>query len=123
MQDPLISHWGAQDRFQAHFIVKIEASNPSKYVAKTILKTKGHFNGKTVESVSWNGGMLAEELNKDSELNELIAKQSVKDASIFVDPSNNGIRIYSKWKNSSEFQITKELFAIYNKIAEHIKKI
>ena len=123
MQDPLISHWGAQDRFQAHFIVKIEAPNPSKYVAKTILKTKGHFNGKTVESVSWNGGMLAEELNKDSELNELIAKQSVKDASIFVDPSNNGIRIYSKWKNSSEFQITKELFAIYNKIAEHIKKI
>jgi hypothetical protein len=123
MQDPLISHWGAQDRFQAHFIVKVETPNPSKYVAKTILKTKGHFNGKTVESVSWNGGMLAEELNKDSELNELIAKQSVKDASIFVDPSNNGIRIYSKWKNSSEFQITKDLFAIYNKIAEHVKKI
>lgn len=123
MQDPLISHWGAQDRFQAHFIVKIETPNPSKYVAKTILKTKGHFNGKTVDSVSWNGGILAEELNKDSELNELIAKQSVKDASIFVDPSNNGVRIYSKWKNSSEFQITKELFVIYNKIAEHIKKI
>src|SRR5574338_95934 len=123
MQDPLISHWGAQDRFQAHFIVKIEPSNPTKYVAKTILKTKGHFNGKKVESVSWDGGLLANDLNKDSELNELIAKQSVKDASIFVDPSNNGIRIYSKWKNSAEFEITKEMFAIYNKIAEHVKKI
>ena len=123
MQDPLVSHWGAQDRYQAHFIVKVEAANPSKYVAKTILKTRGHFNGKTVESVTWNGGLLAEELNKDIALNESIAKQSIKDASIFVDPSNNGIRIYSKWKNSHEFEITKEMFAIYDKIAEHIKKI
>lgn len=123
MQDPLVSHWGAQDRYQAHFIVKVEAANPSKYVAKTILKTRGHFNGKKVESVTWNGGLLAEELNKDIALNESIAKQSIKDASIFVDPSNNGIRIYSKWKNSHEFEITKEMFAIYDKIAEHIKKI
>lgn len=123
MQDPLVSHWGAQDRYQAHFIVKVEAANPSKYVAKTILKTRGHFNGKKIESVTWNGGLLAEELNKDIALNESIAKQSIKDASIFVDPSNNGIRIYSKWKNSHEFEITKEMFAIYDKIAEHIKKI
>ncbi|MBM3905170.1 MAG: hypothetical protein FJ354_00595 [Thaumarchaeota archaeon] len=123
MQDPLVSHWGAQDRFQAHFIVKIETSNPSKYVARTILKTSGHFNGKKVESVSWNGGLLADELNKDSALNELIAQQSIKDASIYIDPSNNGVRIYSKWKNSHEFKITKDMYAIYNKIAEHVKKI
>jgi fructose-bisphosphate aldolase class 1 len=123
MQDPLVSQWGAQDRFQAHFIVKVDSTNPSKYVARTILKTSGHFNGKKIESVIWNGGALAEELNKDSVLNELISKQSVKDATIFVDPSNNGIRIYSKWKNSHEFQITKDMYAIYNKIAEHVKKI
>jgi hypothetical protein len=123
MQDPLVSQWGAQDRFQAHFIVKVDTPNPSKYVAKTILKTSGHFNGKRVASVTWNGGLLAEELNKDSALNEMISKQSIKDASIFVDPSNNGIRIYSKWKNSHEFKITKDMYAIYNKIAEHIKKI
>ncbi|MBM3903636.1 MAG: hypothetical protein FJ357_00620 [Thaumarchaeota archaeon] len=123
MQDPLVSHWGAQDRFQAHFIVKIETPNPSNYVARTILKTSGHFNGKKVESVSWNGGLLAEELNKDSTLNEMIATQSIKDASIYVDPSNNGVRIYSKWKNSHEFKITKDMYAIYDKIAEHVKKI
>ena len=123
MQDPLVSSWGAQDRFQAHFIVKLDTSNQSKYVAKTILKTSGHFNGKKIESVSWNGGLLAEVLNQDSALNEMIAKQSIKDASIFVDPSNNGIRIYSKWKNSHEFKITKDLFAIYDAIAAHIKKI
>lgn len=123
MQDPLVSQWGAQDRFQAHFIVKVETPNPSKYVARTVLKTFGHFNGKKIESVSWSGGLLAEELNKDSTLNEMISKQSIKDATIFVDPSDNGVRIYGKWKNSHEFKITKEMYAIYDKIAEHIKKI
>ena len=53
----------------------------------------------------------------------MIANQSVNDATIFVDPSNNGIRIYGKWKNSHDFDITKELFDIYNNIAGHIKKI
>ena len=72
---------------------------------------------------SWNGGLLASKLNEDSELNALIAKQSIKDATIFVDPSFNGVRIYSKWKNSFEFHITDEMYAIYNKIAEHIKNL
>ena len=123
MQDPLLPHWGAQDRFQAHFIVKLDVDSPSKYLARTILKTSGHFNGKKIESVSWNGGLLAEDLNKDSTLNEMISKQSIKDATIFVDPSDNGVRIYGKWKNSHEFKITKEMYAIYDKIAEHVKKI
>ncbi|WP_042686861.1 hypothetical protein [Candidatus Nitrosotenuis chungbukensis] len=123
MQDSTISSWGAQDRFQAHFIVKVSVANPSKYVARTILKTKGHFAAKKVESVSWDGGLLADELNKDTSLNDLIAKQSVKIATILVDPSDNGVRIYSKWENSYDFKITKDMYAIYDKIAEHVKKI
>ena len=124
MQDSTVSHWGAQDKFQAHFIVKTNVTNPSKYVAKTILKTKGHFGSKKTESVSWIGsGLLAEVLNKDNSLNDLIVKQSVRNATIFVDPSETGVRIYSKWQNAHDFQITKDLYEIYNKIAEHIKKI
>ncbi|MFI5417063.1 MAG: hypothetical protein ACHQW9_03305 [Nitrososphaerales archaeon] len=123
MQDSTISSWGAQDRFQAHFIVKVDVANPSKYVARTVLKTKGHFATKKVESVIWDGGLLADELNKDASLNDLIAKQSVKVATVFVDPSDNGVRIYSKWENSYDFKITKDMYAIYDKIAEHIKKI
>jgi len=123
MQDPLLPPWGAQDRFQAHFIVKLDVDSPSKYLARTILKTSGHFGAKKVESVSWNGGLIADHLNQDSELNNMIAKQSLKDATIYVDPTNNGVRIYSKWKNSHEFTFTSEMYAIYNKIAEHIKKI
>lgn len=124
MQDPNPLPWGAQDRFQAHFIVRKSSGNNSlDYTAKTVLSTKGHFGSKKIKNVTWNGGKLAKTLNEDSSLNEMIQKQSVKDATIFVDPTDNVIRIYGKWKNNSEFGITKELFDIYDKIAGHIKSI
>ena len=91
--------------------------------ARTRLKTTGHFGSKKIIGVTWEGGKLAEDLNADSSLNEMIANQSVNDAIIFVDPTENGIRIYGKWKNSYDFSITKELFDIYNNIAGYIKKI
>ena len=124
MQDPNPLPWGAQDRFQAHFIVQ---QNPGdkllNLTARTRLKTTGYFGSKKIIGVTWEGGKPAEDLNADSSLNEAIANQSVNDAIIFVDPTDNGIRIYGKWKNSFDFGITKELFEIYNKIAGHIKKI
>ena len=128
MQDPNPLPWGAQDRFQAHFVVQQEIDNDTeswrlRRVARTRLKTTGHFGSKKIIGVTWEGGKLAEDLNADSSLNEMIANQSVNDAIIFVDPTDNGIRIYGKWKNSFDFGITKELFEIYNKIAGHIKKI
>lgn len=123
MQDATIPSWGAQDRFQAHFIVKIDVADPAKYVAKTTLKTRGHFAAKQIDSVTWDGGALAGELNKDVSLNELIAKQTISDATIFVDPSESGVRIYSKWKNSHDFKITKDMYAIYDVIAAHVKRI
>ena len=128
MQDPNPLPWGAQDRFQAHFVVQQDIDNDTeswrlRRVARTRLKTTGHFGSKKILGVTWEGGKLAEDLNVDSSLNEMIANQSVNDAIIFVDPTDNGIRIYGKWKNSFDFGITKELFEIYNKIAGHIKKI
>ena len=128
MQDPNPLPWGAQDRFQAHFVVQQEIDNDTeswrlRRVARTRLKTTGHFGSKKIIGVTWEGGKLAEDLNADSSLNEMIANQSVNDATIFVDPTDNGIRIYGKWKNSYDFSITKELFDIYNNIAGYIKKI
>ena len=125
MQDPNPLPWGAQDRYQAHFIVKPTSSikSNSKFLARTKLKTEGHFGSKKVIGVSWEGDELAKKLNEDYALNELIKKQSYKDALIFVDPTDNGIRIYGKWKNSFDFGISKELFEIYDKIAGHIKGI
>ena len=128
MQDPNPLPWGAQDRFQAHFVVQQDMGNDVeswrlRRVARTRLKTTGHFGSKKIIGVTWEGGKLAEDLNTDSSLNEMIANQSVNDAIIFVDPTDNGIRIYGKWKNSYDFSITKELFDIYNNIAGYIKKI
>ncbi len=123
MQESNPLPWGAQDLFQAHFIVRKESDNKMDYTARTILSTSGHFGSKKVVDVTWNGGKLAEILNDDSSIKKMIIKQSVKDATIFVDPSDNGIRIYGKWKSSYEFGITKEMFSIYDKIAGHIKSL
>ena len=119
--DPL--PWGALDRFQAHFIVRKSVTNDQDVTTKSILTTKGHFGGKEVVSVSWSGGKLAEVLNQDTALNEQIAKQSVTDASIFVEPTGKGVRIHNKWKNHLAFGISKEMFEIYDKIAGHIKSL
>ena len=124
MQDPNPLPWGALDRYQAHFIVRKDIGERDRdFTAKTELNTKNHFSAKEVVSVSWNGGRLAEVLNADSELNELLAKQTPNDASIRIEPTETGVRIYNKWKNHLDFNITKEMFEIFDKIAGHIKSI
>ncbi|RNJ78461.1 MAG: hypothetical protein D9C04_07340 [Nitrosopumilus sp. B06] len=124
MQDPNPIPWGAQDRFQAHFIVKKDPGDSKKYVARTTLSTRGHFAAKTVTKVNWSGaGKLASALDADSELNEMIAKQSVHDATIYIEPTDGAVRIRGKWDNHMAFGITKELYAIYDRIAGHIKSI
>ena len=121
MQDPNPLPWGTQDRFQAHFIVRKQTDEPIDLTARTILKTSGHFGSKKVTNVQWQGGKITETLNSDSVLNELIAQQSVDDATITIDPTSKGVRIYGKWKNSFEFKVSKEQFEIFDKIAGHIK--
>ena len=121
MQDPNPLPWGAQDRFQAHFIVKRQAETSLDLTARTILQTSGHFGTKKVTKVEWQGGRIADTLNSDSVLNELIAQQSVDNAKITIDPTLKGVRIYGNWKNSFEFKVSKAQFEIFDKIAGHIK--
>ena len=121
MQDPNPLPWGAQDRFQAHFIVRKQTDNSLDLTARTVLQTSGHFGSKKVTSVQWQGGKIADTLNSDSVLNELISQHSVDDATITVDPTSKGVRIYGKWKNSFEFNISKTQFEIIDKVAGHIK--
>ena len=86
------------------------------------MQTSGHFGSKKVTAVQWQGGKIADTLNSDSVLNELIAQQSVDDAIITIDPTSKGIRIYGKWKNSFEFQgIKRYNLKLFDKIAGHIK--
>ena len=124
MQDPNPTPWGTQDRFQAHYIVrKNNITNVLDYTTRTTLSTTGHFGSKKVTDVEWQGGKISEALNSDTSLKEMIVSQTPDDAVISVEPTNQGIRIYGKWKNGFEFGVSKELFEIYNKIAGHIKSL
>lgn len=115
--------WGAQDRFQVHYIVKISSQvGLDGLLAKTELKTGGHFGTKKVVAVKWVGVELAKILNSDENLRDMILKLSYKDAHIWVEPTKTGIRIHGKWKASYELQISKELFEVYNRIASHVKR-
>jgi hypothetical protein len=125
MQDPNPLPWGAEDRFQAHFIVRKDVGKAlGQHTARTKLTTQGHFGTKKILKVNWNGnGSLAEKLNEDTELNDMIAKQSLRDAEIYVEPTEGAVRIRNKWKNHLDFGISEELFWIYDRIAGHIKKV
>ena len=115
--------WGAQDRFQVHFIVKTSHDVLAENIlARTKLETKGHFASKRVTGVQWIGGTLATALNSDTELKNMMTKLSYYDAQITIDPTKGAIRIYGKWKDSYDFTISKELFAVYDRIASHIKR-
>lgn len=122
-QDLNSTPWGAQDRFQAHFIVKTIHDIPEEnFLVRPKLETSGHFASKRVSGVEWIGGNLADVLNSDNELKNMIIKLPYVDAQICIEPTKGGIRIYGKWKDSYNFTMTKELFAVYEKIASHIKR-
>ena len=125
MQDPDPLPWGAQDRFQAHFIVRKQVGDSQllDFTARTKLQTKGYFGSKKVVGIKWLGGKLANKLNDDTSLSNMLISQSVNDAFITVEPTNNGVRIFGKWKSEYEFCITSDLFSIYDMIAGHVKKL
>ena len=123
MQDPNPLPWGAQDRFQAHYIVRKKVDDPLSHSARVVQTTTGHFGTKKVTDIKWDGGKIADILNADSSLKELLIQQSPDDGMISIEPTDTGVRIYGKWKNSFEFGITKDQFEIYDKIAGHVKKI
>jgi hypothetical protein len=115
--------WGAQDRFQAHFIVKtLNHISEENFLARPKLQTKGFFATKQVIGIQWIGSNLADTLNSDDDLKNMMTKLPYEDAQICVEPTKGGIRIYGKWKDSHNFTMTKQLFAVYDRIAFHIKK-
>ena len=115
--------WGAQDRYQAHFIVKTRHDVlEESFLAKPKLQIKGYFASKRVTGIQWIGGTLADILNSDNELKTMVTKLSYDDAHITVEPTKGGIRIHGIWRDSYNFTLTKELFAVYDRVASHIKR-
>jgi hypothetical protein len=115
--------WGSQDRFQAHFIVRNGDNIPEEdFIVRANLKTSGFFASKKVSGVQWIGGVLAAALNSDNELQTMMTKLPYHDAEICIEPTKGGVRIHGKWKDSYNFTMTKELFAVYDRIASHVKR-
>ncbi len=123
MQDTKPLPWGALDRFQAHYIVRHYISRDPDALARTVLATEGHFGGKKIAGVSWMGGRLADVLNGDGKLNGMIAELSVGEASIFVEPTGDVVRIRGGWKNHIDFGVSREMFDICDRIAGHVKSL
>lgn len=122
MQDPNPLPWGALDRFQAHFIVRMDTGDAdADFVARTVLETSGRFGRKRVVSARWGGGRLASVLNGDAGLNEMIAGQPVRDARITVEPTDGAVRIHGGWQNRNDLGISREVFGIYDRIAGHVR--
>ncbi len=121
--DPL--PWGALDRYQAHFIVRRDPGNDhTTFLTKTELTTQGHFGSKQLLSVRWSGGgKLASRLNDDTQLCDMILQQSLDAAKMYIEPTDNVIRIHGTWSNHLAFGISRELYEIYDRIAGHIKSI
>jgi hypothetical protein len=116
--------WGAQDRYQAHFIIKVQTGCEDKeFLARPTLQTRGHFATKKVTGVKWIGGKISDTLNSDETLKTMMTKLSHEDAQIQIEPTTSGIRIFGKWKDSYGFAMTKELFAVYDRIAFDIKNM
>ena len=120
MQDYLPAY-GALDYFQIHFIVMGSASNPSELIAKCKANTSGFFSKNHVTKVSWEGGKITEILSKDQQLDSYLRNVLLNEGEIYIDPLEDHIRVYGKWKHQQELRLYEELVQAVDRICYHIK--
>lgn len=88
--------------------------------AKTKARRKGVFR-KQVVDFTWIGGEIADLLNKDQSLKELILEEQMlkySDIEIKPDTKKRYVRIHTKGKRPSE-----KVFEGYNAIAKHLRQL
>ncbi|MEM2048861.1 MAG: hypothetical protein QXY85_03570 [Candidatus Nitrosocaldus sp.] len=122
---PNIHTYGALPFYQIHFVVK---GNGKMFEELLLARTRKRVKGvikKSVEDVWWEGGKIAERLNSDSRLKHLLLSVLKDDDDIFIDPVENAVRIYTRFKMESDLtrHLSKEAIEAYNIIAGHVKSI
>lgn len=123
-QDPNPILYGALQYYQIHYIVEdIHVANPEALLAKCEPISKGHFKNKKVVDVKWWGGRLAEVLQADIELKEMLKAILPQEGEIIVDPVDDHVRIYSKWKHEDDLKFDPTVFKAMDKIAYHIQQL
>ncbi len=118
-----IHTYGTLPFYQLHFIVK---GNGRMYGELLLARTRKRVTGvvsKRVEDVWWEGGKIADRLNSDTRLKELLLHVIKDEGDIFIDPTDDVIRIYSRFKGEHELRLSKEAIEAFNIIALHIKNL
>jgi hypothetical protein len=117
--------YGALDYYQVHYIVdaKNHAYDPSMFLARCHPITKGHLSKKRIVGMKWEGDRLADILGADLELEEIIKQILYQEGEIRVDPLEDHIRIYGKWRNEDQLKFSPKMFDAADRIAGHIKKL
>lgn len=123
-QDPNPILYGALQYYQIHYIIEdIHVANPEALLAKCEPISKGHFKNKKVVDVKWWGGSLAEALQADIELKEMLKAILPQEGEIIIDPVDDHVRIYSKWKHEDDLKFDPKVFKVMDKIAYHIQQL
>ena len=92
-----------------------------RVMAKTKLKKKG-FIRKKVLDISWTGGEIADLLNEDQSLKELMLQEQIPNfGNIKIKPDKN--RPYIRIHTSMGAFPSEKAFECYNTIAKHIRKL
>ena len=113
--------YGALDYFQMHFIVMGSVSNPSDLIATCKASTSGHFSKKHVVRINWEGGKIAEIVSNDQQLDSFLRNVMLEEGEIYIDPLEDHVRVYGKWKHQQELRLYEELVQTMDRICYHVK--
>ena len=114
--------WGALTYYQMHFVV---LGNGELFAEQLMARTRKRTEGimhKKIMDVWWEGRAIADQLNRDADLKLLLKEVLLEEGEIYVDPTENCIRIHSGWKAEHRVEISKNALQAYNIIAGHVKK-
>jgi hypothetical protein len=113
--------YGALDYFQVHFIIMGSVTNASDLIAKCRANTKGLFSNKRIVKIDWEGGKIADILRDDPKLDSLLRKVLLKEGEIYIDPLDDHVRVYGKWKHEQDLTLDEDLTQAMDTISYHVR--
>lgn len=123
-QDAAPLPYGMLDYYQIHYIVETGDAHTEQFFAKCEPITKGRFGDRRVVSVKWTGtSSFADTLQNDTRLTDLLKEVMLNDGEIRVDPLEDHVRIYGKWKHGGDLKANHAMAEAADVIAGHIKAI
>jgi len=122
-QDPAPLPYGALPYIQVHYVVQVESDENMRFLAKCEPITRGRFGNKRVVDVRWTGlNGFADDLQSDTKLSEMLKTVMLHEGEIRVDPQDDHIRIYGKWKHEDKVSFSETMLEIADRIAMHIRQ-